>query len=71
MTPDVQLCTPEDTVRDAAEAMAELDVGLLPVAENDHLVGMLSDRDIAIRAVGKGRGPDTKIREVMTPDVKS
>jgi CBS domain-containing protein len=70
MTPDVQLCTPQDTVKDAAEAMAELDVGLLPVAEQDHLVGMISDRDIAIRAVAKGRGPDTVIGEVMTPDVK-
>ncbi len=70
MTPDVQLCTPEDTVRDAAEAMAELDVGLLPVAQDDHLVGMISDRDIAVRAVGKGRGPDTRIRDVMTADVK-
>jgi CBS domain-containing protein len=70
MTPDVQLCTPEDTVRDAAEAMAELDVGLLPVAQDDHLVGMISDRDVAVRAVGKGRGPDTRIRDVMTADVK-
>lgn len=70
MTPDVQLCTPEDTVRDAAEAMGELDVGLLPVAEDNCLVGMISDRDIAIRAVGKGCGPDTKIRDVMTSGVK-
>jgi CBS domain-containing protein len=70
MTPVVQLCTPEDTVRDAAEAMAELDVGLLPVAEDNCLVGMISDRDIAVRAVGKGCGPDTKIRDVMTPGVK-
>jgi len=70
MTGVVQLCTPEDTVRDAAEAMAELDVGLLPVAEGDRLVGMISDRDIAIRAVGNGRGPDTRIGEVMTADVK-
>lgn len=70
MTAEVQLCTPQDTVKDAAEAMAELDVGLLPVAEDGRLVGMISDRDIAIRAVGKGRGPDTRIAEVMTHDVK-
>jgi len=70
MTAEVQLCTPQDTVKDAAEAMAELDVGLLPVAEDGRLVGMISDRDIAIRAVGKGRGPDTRIGEVMTHDVK-
>jgi CBS domain-containing protein len=70
MTPVVQLCTPEDTIRDAAEAMAELDVGLLPVVKDDKLIGMISDRDIAIRAVGTGRGPDTRIGDVMTNDVK-
>jgi len=70
MTPDVQLCTPEDTLKDAAEAMAALNVGLLPVAENDRLVGMISDRDIAVRGVGMGRGPDARIRDVMTADVK-
>jgi CBS domain-containing protein len=70
MTSDVQLCTPEDTVEEAAEAMAQLDVGLLPVAEGDYLVGMITDRDLAIRVLGKGRGPDTQIKVVMTPDVK-
>jgi len=70
MTPDVQLCTPEDTIKDAAEVMASLDVGILPVTEDERLVGMISDRDIAIRAIGLGRGPDTRIREVMTRDVK-
>jgi CBS domain-containing protein len=70
MTPDVQLCTPEDTLRDAAEAMAALNCGLLPVAENDRLVGMISDRDIAIRGVAMGRGPDARIRDVMTSEVR-
>ena len=70
MTSEVQLCTPDDTIKDAAEAMASLDIGSLPVAEGDHLVGMISDRDIAIRAVGKGQGADTKIREIMTHDIK-
>ena len=70
MTPDVQLCTPNDTIRDAAEAMAELDVGLLPVAQDDRLVGMISDRDIAVRAIAQGRGPDTRIGDVMTREVK-
>jgi CBS domain-containing protein len=70
MTPDVQLCTPEDTLKDAAEAMAALNIGLLPVAEDDHLVGMVSDRDIVVRGVGMGRGPDTRIRDVMTTNVK-
>jgi CBS domain-containing protein len=70
MTPDVQLCTPDDTLRDAAEAMAALGIGLLPVADTDRLVGMISDRDIAIRGVGMGRGPDSRVGDVMTTDVK-
>ena len=70
MTPDVQLCTPEDTLRDAAEAMAALNCGLLPVTDNERLVGMISDRDIAVRGVAMGRGPDTRVRDVMTTDVK-
>jgi CBS domain-containing protein len=53
MTTTVQLCTPDDTLRNAAEAMAALGVGLLPVTDNEHLVGMISDRDIAIRGVGR------------------
>jgi len=70
MTPEVQLCTPDDTLRDAAEAMAALGVGLLPVTDNDRLVGMISDRDIAIRGIGMGRGPDGRVGDVMTADVK-
>ncbi|MBI5264718.1 MAG: CBS domain-containing protein [Bradyrhizobium sp.] len=70
MTPEVQLCTPQDTLKDAAEAMATLNVGLLPVTENDRLVGMISDRDITTRGVALGRGPDTCVRDVMTEDVK-
>ena len=70
MTPDVQLCTPDDTLRDAAEAMAGLNCGLLPVTDNNRLVGMISDRDIAIRGVAMGRGPDTRVGDVMTSNVK-
>jgi CBS domain-containing protein len=70
MTPDVQMCTPDDTLKDAAEAMAALGVGLLPVTDNDRLVGMISDRDIAIRGVGMGCGPDSRVGDVMTADVK-
>ena len=70
MTTDVQLCTPDDTLRDAAEAMAALDCGLLPVTDNERLIGMISDRDIAIRGVAMGRGPDSRIGDVMTSDVK-
>ena len=49
--------------------MADQDIGALPVGENDRLVGMITDRDIAVRAVCKGLGPDTKIREVMSQEV--
>ena len=70
MSPDVQLCTPDDTLKDAAEAMAALGVGLLPVTDNERLVGMISDRDIAVRGVALGRGPDSRVGDVMTAEVK-
>jgi CBS domain-containing protein len=70
MTRDVRLIEPTQTVRDAAKLMAEMDAGIMPIREGDRLVGMISDRDIAVRAVAEGKGPDTPIREVMTEDVK-
>lgn len=70
MTRDVRLASPDETLREAARAMADLDAGVLPVGENDRLVGMITDRDIAVRGVGEGKGPDAKIREVMTQDVR-
>ena len=50
--------------------MAELGVGALPVADGDRLVGVITDRDIAVRAVAEGKGPHTPVHEVMTPEVK-
>ncbi len=70
MTSDVKIISPDRTIREAAELMAELDSGALPVGENDRLVGMVTDRDIAIRGIGAGLKPTAKIREVMTPQVK-
>ena len=70
MTPDVQLCTPNDTLKDAAEAMMALNVGLLPVTDNDRLVGMITDRDTAVRGVARGRGPDTPVADVMIQEMK-
>jgi CBS domain-containing protein len=70
MTAEVQRCTPADTLKDAALAMAALGVGLLPVTDNDRLVGMISDRDIAIRGVGMGRGPEGLVGDVMTAEVR-
>ncbi|HEV2899333.1 MAG TPA: CBS domain-containing protein [Pseudaminobacter sp.] len=70
MTKNVKIADPNQTIRDAALAMARLDAGVLPVGENDRLVGMITDRDIAIRGVAEGKGPDAKIRDVMSTDVK-
>jgi CBS domain-containing protein len=70
MTSDVRLARPEQSIREAARLMAEMDIGSLPVEENDRLVGMITDRDIAVRAVAEGRGPDTQVREVMSKDIK-
>jgi len=70
MTRDVELTSPDATLQQAAKTMAEDDLGFLPVGENDRMVGMITDRDIAIRAVAKGRDPTTtKVREVMTDRV--
>src|SRR5512138_538987 len=70
MTRDVQLVKPEQPISEAAKLMAKLDIGALPVEENDRLVGMITDRDIAVRAVAQGRGPDCRVREVMSTEIK-
>jgi CBS domain-containing protein len=70
MSRNVQIASPDQSIREAARAMSELDAGSLPVGENDRLVGMVTDRDIAIRGVAQGKGPDTRVREVMSSDVK-
>ena len=70
MTKNVRIVSPDQTLQDAAKAMANIDAGALPVSENDRLVGMITDRDIAVRGVAEGKGPDARIREVMSPEVK-
>jgi len=70
MTIDVETIHPRQTMKDAAESMLALDIGILPVGEDDHLVGMITDRDIVIRGIAQGRGVDTEISELMTRDVK-
>ncbi|WP_395648315.1 CBS domain-containing protein [Terricaulis sp.] len=69
MTRDVRTVTPSVSLREAARAMADMDVGALPVQEGDRLVGMVTDRDIAVRGVAIGKGPDTTVGEVMTHEV--
>ncbi|HEX5391822.1 MAG TPA: CBS domain-containing protein [Rhodocyclaceae bacterium] len=70
MTRDVHLASPDQSISDVAKIMADFNVGALPVGENDRLVGMITDRDIAIRAVAKKLSLDTKVRQVMSGDVK-
>lgn len=70
MTSDVRIANPGETLQDAARTMAEIDAGILPVGENDKLVGIITDRDIAIRAVGAGCAPDARIGDVMSREVK-
>lgn len=70
MTRDVRIANPEQSICDAAQMMADCDVGALPVGEKDRLVGMITDRDIAIRAVAQGKSPETKVRDVMSTEVK-
>jgi len=67
----VQIASPEDSVQQAARLMRESDVGVLPVGEGDRLIGMVTDRDVAVRVAAEGRDPArTKVREVMSEDVR-
>ena len=70
MTRDVRIASPGQSIREVAKIMDDIDAGAVPVGENDRLVGMITDRDIAIRAVAAGKGPDTPVRDVMSKDVK-
>src|SRR5689334_16630536 len=69
MTSGVRMVSPEQTISEAARLMAEIDAGALPVGEEDRLVGMITDRDIAVRAVAEHKPPTTKVREVMSQEV--
>lgn len=70
MTPEVEVVHPDATLKEAAEKMSRLEIGPLPVCDGERLVGMLTDRDITIRATAQGRDPNTtKVREVMTSEV--
>ena len=71
MSPDVRIASPKDTLQQAAQLMEQMDCGILPVGEDDRLVGMVSDRDITIRAVARGKAPDRcTVGEVMSNDIK-
>ncbi len=70
MSRNVRLARPDQTIGDVARIMASEDIGAMPVEENDRLAGMVTDRDIAVRGVGAGRGPDALVGEVMTRGIK-
>jgi CBS domain-containing protein len=70
MTREVRITNPDETIAEAAKIMAHIDAGVLPVGHNDRLVGMITDRDIAVRGVAEGKGPETKVRDVMSKEVK-
>jgi CBS domain-containing protein len=69
MTPDVDLVAPDQPIREAAQFMLRSDAGAMPVCDGDQLIGMVTDRDITVRGVAEGRGPDTPVRDVMTDHV--
>ena len=66
MTRDVATVTTEQTAQEAANFMLKGDTGSIPVMDGDKLVGMITDRDIAVRGIAKGHGPDTPVRELMS-----
>jgi CBS domain-containing protein len=69
MTPQVRIAKPYQPIWEAAQIMLEVDAGALPVGDDDRLVGMITDRDIAVRAVASRKPPETKVSEVMTNQV--
>lgn len=70
MTRQIECCQPESTLREAAEKMRTHNVGVMPICEGSRILGMLTDRDITVRAVAEGRDPNsTQVREVMTQEI--
>jgi CBS domain-containing protein len=69
MSYDVQVISPQSTLKEAAVLMRDNSFGMLPVGENDRMIGAITDRDIAVRAVAEGKGCDTPVRDVMSTDL--
>jgi CBS domain-containing protein len=70
MTRNVEIMNPRQTIREAAQCMCDMDVGSLPIGDNDRLVGMVTDRDITVRGVAAGKMADTPVTEVMSQHVR-
>ena len=71
MSKDVKVIGPDTSLREAAQQMRDGDFGLLPVVENDRMIGAISDRDIAVRGVAEGKDANSKVRDVMSSGVVS
>ena len=69
MSRDVKVVSPDMTIGEAAKMMRDGDFGMMPVGEDDHMIGTISDRDIAIRAVAVGKDAGTKVRDVMSEGI--
>jgi CBS domain-containing protein len=70
MTPKVELINPDTSVKDAADKMKNLNIGVLPIGENDRLVGIVTDRDITVRSVAEGQDPKTtRVEDIMSKGV--
>ena len=70
MSRSVILASPRQTIGEVAQMMAARDIGFMPVGDQDRIVGMVTDRDIVVRGLAAGKGPDTPVSEVMTQDVR-
>lgn len=72
MTRDPQCCRREDTARRAAEVMRDSDCGVIPVMDDARrVIGIVTDRDLAVRAFALGKGPDTRLSDLMTPNPRT
>ena len=69
MTTEIETVTAEQTAKEAAGFMLSADTGSIPVCDNGRVIGMITDRDIAVRGVAEGRGPETSVRDLMSKDI--
>jgi CBS domain-containing protein len=69
MSRDVKTISPVKSIQEAAKTMRDIEAGFLPVGENDRLIGVITDRDIAVRAIAEGKGPETAIRDIMSEEL--
>lgn len=69
MTINVETVSPDQTAREAASFMLSADTGSIPVCEGDKVIGMITDRDIAVRGIASGKGPDCSVRDLMSSEI--